>query len=95
MVVTCLHRASRPNVLNHIYRATVTEYVSGLHSNARSAQQCYPYRPDPPDKLVSCCVSVIGDQYARWCCQPAEKGKIDFHVVAARIDGEQNQQTFL
>lgn len=65
MVVTCLDRASRPNVLNHIYRATVTEYVSGLHSNARSAQQYYPYRPDPPDKLVSCCVSVIGDQYAR------------------------------
>ena len=56
MVVTCFHRVSRPNVLNHIYRATVTEYVAGSHSNALSAQQFYSYRPDPPDKLVSCCV---------------------------------------
>ena len=57
MVVTCFHRVSRPNVLNHIYRATVTEYVAGSHSNALSAQQFYSYRPDPPDNpQVSCCV---------------------------------------
>ena len=49
--------ASRPNVLNQIYRVTVTEYVSGSHSNARNAQQYYPYSPDPPDNpQVSCCV---------------------------------------